>query len=76
LFGRDRKQLESDFPLQVISCRHLGLFAYPLSGGFNRWTLIPASLASPLLRLEDWLLPLLGPTMGFRLIGVLERLHA
>jgi SAM-dependent methyltransferase len=76
LFGRDRKQLERDFPLRVISCQHLGLFAYPLSGGFNKWSLIPASLVRPLLKLEDWLLPLLGPAMGFRLMGVLERLHS
>jgi len=74
LFGRDRHRLEAACPdLRVREVRRLSLFAYPLSGGFRPWSLIPAGLVGPLLRLEDRLLPLLGPLMAFRLLGVLER---
>lgn len=51
----------------------LSLFAYPLSGGFKAWTLIPARAVGPMLRLERHLLPGLGPVMAFRLFVVLER---
>jgi SAM-dependent methyltransferase len=53
--------------------RLLSLFAYPLSGGFRRWTLVPAAAVPVLLRLEDALLPVLGPLMAFRLLAVIER---
>jgi len=51
----------------------LSLFAYPLSGGFRRWSLIPAFLVRPLLLVEDGLLIVLGPVMAFRLLVTLER---
>lgn len=59
--------------LRLVSAKHLSLLAYPLSGGFKRWSLIPTGLIAPLLRLEDCLAPLLGRVMGFRLMAVLER---
>jgi hypothetical protein len=49
------------------------LFAYPLSGGFKPWSLIPQALVRPVLALEDALLPVLGPVMGFRLLIVIEK---
>lgn len=59
--------------LRPVARRRLSLFAYPLSGGFRRWTLVPAAAVGPLLRVEDALLPVLGPLMAFRLLAVLER---
>jgi len=53
--------------------RNLSLFAYPLSGGYRRWSLVPAFLVRPLLLVEDGLLTLLGPAMAFRLFVLLER---
>lgn len=74
LFGRDRLRLETLFPmLHVVSQEWLGLIAYPLSGGFRPWSLIPESAVEGLLRLEDRLGMLLGPWMAFRLLGVIER---
>ena len=53
--------------------RWIGLFAYPLSGGFRPWSLIPERLVEPLLDLEHYLLPFLGPLTAFRLLIVVER---
>ena len=69
-----RKRLAEAVPdLQVRSCRWLSLWAYPLSGGFQRWQLIPAWSVSPILRLERLALPILGPVAAFRLGIVLQR---
>ncbi|MBP5857842.1 methyltransferase domain-containing protein [Marivibrio halodurans] len=51
----------------------LGLMAYPLSGGFKEWGLMPEGLVAPLSRLEDRLMPWLGLWMAFRLLIVLEK---
>lgn len=62
------------FPKLKIRNNHwLDLFVYPMTGGFKRWQLLPAKFVKPLLKLESWLLPLLGPSMAFRLFLVLEK---
>jgi SAM-dependent methyltransferase len=74
LFGRARGRFERRFPrLRLTERRRLSLFAYPASGGFRRFGLIPSALVAPVLRLEDALLPLLGRLMAFRLLVTLER---
>ncbi|MGF1624723.1 MAG: class I SAM-dependent methyltransferase [Alphaproteobacteria bacterium] len=60
--------------LRLLRQQRLSLLAYPLSGGFRSWTLVPAAAVPALLRAEDVLLPLLGPLMAFRLLAVVERL--
>lgn len=74
LFGRDRARLESLFPrLAIVTRQRLALFTYPLSGGFRRWSLMPAALVPLALKIEGWLLPALGVWMAFRLLGVIEK---
>ena len=74
LFRRHRVQFEQQFPeFRLRMARYLSLFAYPLSGGYRRWSLVPALLVRPLLIVEDVLLTLLGPVMAFRLFVLLER---
>jgi hypothetical protein len=74
LFERGRARFEQRFPvLAVKELKRLSLFAYPLTGGFRRFGVIPAALVAPLLKLEDALLPLLGRLMAFRLLVALER---
>ena len=51
----------------------LSLFAYPLSGGFKSWSLLPKRWVNAILKLEEKLLPFLGRFMGFRLMVVLEK---
>lgn len=59
--------------LRIADARWLSLIAYPLTGGFKSWSLIPEKWVDPLLRIEDRLLPLLGGLMAFRLLVVLVK---
>jgi SAM-dependent methyltransferase len=76
LFARRRHRVRfeaccADF--ELIERKSFSLFAYPLSGGFKRWFLLPVSAVKPLLSLENALNPLLGSLCGFRIFIVLER---
>jgi SAM-dependent methyltransferase len=73
LAGRYRGQLERDLGLVVANVERLSLVAYPLSGGFRRWSLIPARVIGLVLRAERRLERWLGRLMGFRLLLVIER---
>jgi SAM-dependent methyltransferase len=76
LFARERDRLRfmEVFPeLRVVGFRRLSLFAYPLSGGFKSWSLIPGAAVSAVLALERALLPLLGRWLAFRMLVVVER---
>lgn len=59
--------------LRVTTVEWLSLFAYPLSGGFKRWCLVPRAAIRPMLAVERRLLGTLGPTLAFRQFIVLER---
>jgi SAM-dependent methyltransferase len=73
LFGRHRKRFEARYPrLKLVRLERFGFFAYPLSGGFRSWSLLPAQLVPSLLNLEKRLAPALAPLMSFRLLAVLE----
>jgi SAM-dependent methyltransferase len=68
------KRLSACVPELTLVERHwLSLFAYPLSGGFKRWTLVSGGMARHLLaaerRLESWL----GPISAFRLMLILQK---
>lgn len=74
LFGRHRARLQYAFPnLRIMRTERLSLLAYPLSGGFRRWSLVPAAAVNGLLTVEDLVTPLLGWLMAFRLFVVLEK---
>jgi SAM-dependent methyltransferase len=74
LVARHAHRLTLLFPdLCVCHVRWLSLFAYPLTGGFKRWSLIPVSLVKPVLRLEDSISRLIGRFLGFRLLVTIER---
>jgi SAM-dependent methyltransferase len=74
LVGRDRARFLAAFPqFSVKRVRWMSLFAYPLSGGFQPWCLIPRRLVAPVLQVEGWLSPLLGRLMAFRMLIVIEK---
>lgn len=74
LFQRHSERFAAECPdFEVKTCQHLSLFAYPLTGGFRPWTLVSGRFVRVLLKVEDMLLPVLGPLMAFRLFVVLER---
>lgn len=77
LFGRleNRSELARRVPeLALRRVEWLSLLAYPLSGGFKPWCLVPAGLAQALVRIEDALPEAVRRFCGFRLFAVLERI--
>jgi SAM-dependent methyltransferase len=70
-----RARVESVFPaLRVRSVKWFSLFAYPMSGGFQRWSLIPAALVRPILALEEKMPEAIAKRIAFRMLIVVERL--
>ncbi|HEX7566435.1 MAG TPA: class I SAM-dependent methyltransferase [Bradyrhizobium sp.] len=69
------RQVEAALPaLRVRTVDWLSLFAYPLSGGFQSWSLIPAALVRPVLDLEEKVPLAVRKQIAFRMMVVLERL--
>lgn len=72
--AKARRRVEAAAPgMQVVSAEWLSLFAYPLSGGFKRWCLMPVGAVDVALKIEDQLVPALGSTLAFRQFIVLAR---
>jgi SAM-dependent methyltransferase len=69
------RRVEKAIPsLRVRAVKWLSLFAYPMSGGFQRWSLMPAVLVSPMLALEEQVPEIVRRQIAFRMMVVLERL--
>jgi SAM-dependent methyltransferase len=60
--------------LVVVELEWLSLLAYPLSGGFKSWCLVPSGLVRPLIRIEDAMPAALRRIFGFRLFIRLQRI--
>src|SRR5215510_3337406 len=74
LVKRYPQRLTLLFPdLRLRQVRWLSLFAYPLTGGFKPWCLIPLPAVSPLLRLEDAVSQTIGRLLGFRVLITIEK---
>lgn len=73
VFERSYERFHRLYPqLAKIVHEHLAYFAYPLSGGFDRPSLVPLWSIDPLLRFEQWCRRL-GRLLAFRLLVVLEK---
>lgn len=74
LAGRFRSALAQRLPrLALVSCERFAFAAYPLSGGFRRWSLLPRVAAAPLLEVEWALRHVMGRLAAFRMLAVYER---
>jgi len=74
LATRDRERFHRLFPaLRIASVQWFSLGAYPLSGGFQSWSLISVGAARRLLRIERALEPILGRLAGFRMLLIIEK---
>ena len=74
LFGRFREALLRRLPeLALKKLDWVSLFVYPMTGGFKPWTLIPATLVEPLLRIEYALPLVVRRWLAFRIFVVLEK---
>jgi SAM-dependent methyltransferase len=74
LATRDRERFHRLLPtLRIASVQWFSLAAYPLSGGFQQWSLIGEGAARRMLRIERALEPMLGRFMGFRMLLTVEK---
>jgi SAM-dependent methyltransferase len=74
LVTRDRERFHRLFPaLRIASVQWFAFVAYPLSGGFQSWSLIGEGSARRLLRIERALEPMFGRIAGFRLLLTVEK---
>lgn len=74
LFFTCRERFRRHFPgLEILRLHYQDMFAFPLSGGFRPWCLLPRPVFHYLFAFEQRILPVLGPYMAFRLFCVLEK---
>jgi SAM-dependent methyltransferase len=74
LATRDRDRFHDQFrDLHIMRVDWFGLAAYPLSGGFQPWTLVSARLARRMLRIERAIEPVLGRFAAFRMMIIIEK---
>jgi SAM-dependent methyltransferase len=74
LATRDRDRFHRLLPaLRIASVQWFSLAAYPLSGGFQPWSLIGEGGARRLLRIERALEPMLGRLTAFRMLLIVEK---
>lgn len=74
LATRDRDLFHRRFPaLRISRVDWFAFAAYPLSGGFQRWSLLGANAARRLLRIERSIERALGRHAGFRMMMVIEK---
>jgi hypothetical protein len=59
--------------LRIVDVQWFALAAYPLSGGFQPWSLIGEGITRRLLRIERALEPALGRFTGFRMLLTVEK---
>ena len=69
-----RRRVEAVIPsLRVRRVEWLSLLAYPMSGGFQNWSLMPAALVGPMLALEQKVPEMIRRQLAFRMMIVIER---
>jgi SAM-dependent methyltransferase len=70
-----RRRVEASIPsLRVRHVDWFSLFAYPMSGGFQTWSLLPPAMVRPMLSLEDRMPSAIRKKIAFRMMIVLERI--
>jgi hypothetical protein len=71
---RYRARFHERFPdLRIVTSAWFSFLAYPLSGGFRSWSLLPQGLARGLLAAERLVERPLGRLAGFRLMLVIGK---
>ena len=74
LCGQYLESMGREFPtLKPIEIEKFDFLAYPLSGGFRQWSLIPAVAVPGVLKLESLFLPLIGRWVAFRMLAFFEK---
>ncbi|MCK1640733.1 class I SAM-dependent methyltransferase [Bradyrhizobium sp. 157] len=69
------RRIEQTVPsLRIRTVEWHSLFAYPMSGGFQKWSLIPGSLVGPMLAFERKVPAPVRKHLAFRMMIVLQRI--
>jgi SAM-dependent methyltransferase len=77
LATRDRERFHKLFPgLRIARVDWFSFAAYPLSGGFQPWSLVSAGMARRMLQIERAVEPALGRFAAFRMMMVIEKAAA
>ena len=72
---REKERFLRLFPnFRISHVDYFSLVAYPLSGGFKPWSLIPVRLVKPVLTVEHLIEPVLGPWFAFRMLLVIDKI--
>jgi SAM-dependent methyltransferase len=72
---RDRMRFHELFPnLKIDRVAWFSFVVYALSGGFKDWSLVPDRIVPSIMRAERALEPLLGKTLAFRMMLVIEKI--
>ena len=73
-FVRQREQFNKRWPsLKITKSELSDMIVYPLTGGFSKPALIPASLVKPLARIEHFVLKFIGRFAALRILVVIEK---
>src|SRR5262245_17296788 len=73
LATRARDRFHRQFPaLHIARVDWFAFVAYPLSGGFKRWSLVGEGTARRLLKIERAIAPTVGRFMAFRMMLIVE----
>jgi len=74
MFHKNRDALAAALPaLHVTAADRFSFLAYPASGGFRPWSLMPAAIAKGLLKAEWSIRRLWGPIGAFRTLVTIEK---
>jgi len=74
LATRARERFHRRFPaLHIARVDWFAFVAYPLSGGFQRWSLVGEAAVRRLLKIERTVEPALGRFMAFRMMLIVEK---
>jgi SAM-dependent methyltransferase len=74
LATRDKIRFMQRYPeFEFLRVRWFSFLAYPLSGGFRRWSLMPAGFGKAVLKWERMFEQKFGRLFGFRIMIVLKR---
>jgi hypothetical protein len=75
LATRDKTKFMRHFPeFKFLRVRWFSFLAYPLSGGFRKWSLLPHRVGRVVLKWERMFEKKFGRLFGFRIMIVLEKL--
>jgi SAM-dependent methyltransferase len=75
LATRDKTRFVQRYPeFEFLRVRWFSFLAYPLSGGFRRWSLMPHRLGKTVLKWERMFEKKFGRLFGFRIMIVLKKI--